>query len=141
VSSGYAHNDHWEWVERATGQKMSELGKVVANVLGYVGRGIYNCPIAHRRIDWTDEYCISVVWSHRGMANWDFPELSLLVIECHRRMLRVEIEAATVGRLRLLFHQRHTRSGSTSERLPTIEDMIRYRDRDWGVVSEEASRG
>ena len=128
----YAHNCHWEWIQKMRPEHtMSELGKEVANILGYVGRGIYNAPINHRKIDWEDPYVIEVCWS-RSMANWDFPSLTELVIECHRRMIRVEIEGATVRRIRMLFHQRTAREGSTTTRLPDIEEMIKRQDEFFG---------
>ena len=37
----YAHDKHYEWIESAYNVKCSDLGKQVANILGYVGLGIY----------------------------------------------------------------------------------------------------
>jgi hypothetical protein len=126
----YAKEIHYKWVESATGQKCSPLGRQVANILGYAGRGIYNAPVNVKRVDWSDEYCLDVVWSG-DMANWDFPQLSLLWVECHRRMLRVCIDGCAPGRLRLRFHQRKTREGCGMERLPDCEEMIAMIDREW----------
>lgn len=126
----YAHNNHWEWIAGNTRQPISDLGKAVANVLGYVGRGIYNAPINVDRVDWTDERYIVVTWSG-PMANWDFPTLSLLWIECHRRMLRFELSACAPRRLKLEFWQRKSREGSTSARMPDCEEMIQMVDREF----------
>lgn len=123
----YAHNDHWEWVQALQKDKpMSELGKTVANILGYVGYGIYNCPISHRRIDWTNDTWIIVNWSC-PLSNWDFDNLTRLVLECHERLIRIEIKGATPNRMQFIFHQRKSREGGTSTRLPTIEEMIERR--------------
>lgn len=35
----YAHNDHYKWIETNESVKCSELGKEVANILGFVGEG------------------------------------------------------------------------------------------------------
>jgi hypothetical protein len=126
----YADEHHYEWIESDTKQTCSPLGRVVANVLGYVGRGIYNAPINASGVDWTDPYCIRVVWSG-DLANWDFPRLSLLWVECHRRMLRVSIEGCAPRRMRLTFHQRKTREGCTSTRLPNCEEIIAMVDGEW----------
>lgn len=126
----YAHNDHWEWVEsNYPGVKCSELGKQVANILGFVGRGIYNAPINAKKVNWDNPLWVEVSW-RSGMANWDFPQLTLLVIECHRRMVRVEI-SPNMSTLKLMFHQRASREGSTATRLPDIEEMVALVDRDW----------
>lgn len=126
----YANENHYKWVESNTGQKCSPLGRTVANVLGYVGRGIYNAPVNTDRVDWTDDYCLAVVWSG-DMANWDQPRLSLLWVECHRRMLRVSIDGCAPGRLKLRFHQRQTREGGNCKRLPDCEEMIALIDSEW----------
>ncbi len=123
----YAHNDHWEWVQTLQKDKpMSELGKTVANILGYVGCGMYNCPISHKRIDWTDDYCIVVNWSH-SLSNWDFDNLTRLVLECHERLVRIDIAGIAPRYLRMIFHQRKSREGYMNLRLPTIETMIERR--------------
>ena len=120
----YANNDHWEWVQALDKTNpMSELGKTVANILGYVGCGIYNCPISHERIDWTDEYCIVVNWSN-SLSNWDFDNLTRLVLECHERLIRIELTASAPRRIRMTFHQRKSRIGNMSDKMPTIEEMI-----------------
>ncbi|WP_209631464.1 hypothetical protein [Methanofollis sp. W23] len=49
-------------------------------------------------------------------------------------MLRMVIEGATVGRLRLTFHERESRTGPLMSRLPTCEDLIQCVDRDFGFV-------
>ncbi len=41
----YAHDKHYQWVEQCTKTICSPLGKEVANVLGFVGNGLYNSPI------------------------------------------------------------------------------------------------
>ncbi len=123
----YANNYHWEWVQALNkDEPMSKLGKTVANILGYVGYGIYNCPISHRRIDWTDDYFIEVNWSN-SLSNWDFDNLTRLILECHERFIRIELSGSSPRRMRMLFHQRKTRKGLISERMPTIEEMIERR--------------
>ena len=119
----YAHEEHYQWVESNNKIKCSELGKTVANIIGFVGGGIYNCPVNHRKTDYTDKYYIKVHW-RQYMSNWDFSGLSLLWIICHRRKVRVSISAVAPKILKLEFWQRRTRKGSMSERLPDCEEMI-----------------
>ena len=124
--NSYAHDNHFQWLELTTKKHCSPLGKEVANVLGFVGNGLYNAPIEVKKTDWTDDLVISVVW-FGGFANWDNFELSALLIECHRRLLRVEIEPHKSSSLKLNFWQRKSRDGGISQRLPelsTLQDMI-----------------
>ncbi|MBF0481302.1 MAG: hypothetical protein HQK81_06300 [Desulfovibrionaceae bacterium] len=128
---GYARFDHAGWVEDATKMKCSELGREVANILGYVGGGIYNAPLNVKKIKWDDPYCIEVVWQHT-MSSWDHCELALLLVECTRRMIRVSMQGCGPRYMRLLFHKRNTRTGSMQRRLPDIEEMVAMIDADWG---------
>jgi hypothetical protein len=96
----------------------------VAEILSTTGGGIYNAPINYRATDWSDANCILVRW--RGdLANWDFPGLAILLCECHRRMVRVAVEPCNCQHIRLRFFQRHTREGSTPERLPDLAEIDR----------------
>jgi hypothetical protein len=126
------HEETISWVEKASGRKCSPLGKKVAILLAYVaGGGIYNAPIKHENVKWDDPYCVEVVWLG-CLTSWDKWDLSQIWVAANRMMLRVEIEGATVGRLRLRFHERESRTGRLMDRLPTCEELIEYVDRDFG---------
>lgn len=129
----YAHNDHYKWIESNYNLKCSVIGKEVANILGYVGSGIYNASFDTKKVDWTHPTRIELNWKH-PMANWDFCELTKLVIECHRRMIRVQIEP-NMRYIKMRFHQRFSRNlkDGFSTCLPDIEDMIRMRDEAYGI--------
>lgn len=123
----YAQMDSAGWVQKQYKREMSSLGREVAQILGVVGGGIYNAPINIDRVNWYDSsWGVHVYW--RGtLANWDSPALALLLIECHHRMIRVEIEPGNMQGLRLVFHKRESRDGGMAERLPTlatIEAMV-----------------
>jgi len=124
----YALHDAAGWVARNYKRPLSDLGKEVAQILSVVGGGIYNAPINVEAINWYDEtFGIRVYW--RGsLSNWDSPGLALLLIECHRRMVRVEIEPANMQGVRLVFHQRKSRDGSTMDRLPELDEIQRIVD-------------
>jgi hypothetical protein len=133
----YAHNDHYKWIESNYGVKCSDLGKEVANILGFVGGGIYNAPIRTEKIDWTDDYCIEVNWEG-SLPNYDFSRLTYLVIECFERMIRVSIEPCNFRNLKLRFWRRKTRdlNAGLSERLPTLQHMINVQNELYGRTEE-----
>jgi hypothetical protein len=141
----YAHDNHAKWLSELLKIAPSELGEKVANVLGYVGGGLYNCPIDINKIDWKNQMYIDIPWKEE-LANWDDSDLSRLWVLCHRNMLRVGIRADItksedhidavgepyeVPTLILSFYQRNTREGSVMNRLPNCEDMIRDIDDDF----------
>jgi hypothetical protein len=126
----YAHDDHYKWIE-SNYSACSELGKNVANILGFVGRGIYNAPINHKKIEWGDPRHISVYWSGT-VSNFDGQALTDLVLVCHAKMVRVTVSACGPHGLKFQFWQRHKREGSISERLPTIETMVEQFNNAWG---------
>lgn len=128
----YVNNEHYLWIESNCKVKCSPLGKTVANILGYVGGGIYNAPINSHKVDWNDNYCLEVAWEG-SLANWDFRKLTLLVVECHRRLIRVEISPLNFRNIKLMFWKRETRDreAGTSARLPDIEEMIALQDAEW----------
>ncbi len=127
----YANNDHWKWVESSYKIKCSDLGKEVANILGFVGRGIYNAPFNTKKVDWTNNQWIEANWE-QSMANFDGRQLTELVIECHRRMIRVSVQPCSPRHMKLMFWQRQSRTGDMSHRLPDIEEMIKIQDAEWG---------
>lgn len=127
----YAHNNHYKWIESNENVKCSELGKEVANILGFVGGGIYNAPISYHKTDWAHENYIEVIWEGY-MSNYDFARLTYLLIECFERMIRVTINPHAFRYLKLQFWKRYTREGSISERLPTLETMIDIQNKLYG---------
>lgn len=120
-----------DWVRRnakiakaSSGKGMSGLGVLVANILGYVWRGIYHLDVsALSRVDWSNKQAI--VYVHCGsISTYDSKELTELVILAHDNMLRLEIEAATHGYLRLTFSPRPMREGGACwDNCPTLESM------------------
>lgn len=146
----YAHTNHAKWLSETFHIVPSALGELVANILGYVGGGLYNCPIDLRKVDWTRQTFIEVVWSG-DLTNWDDSSLSRLWVLCHRNMVRIQIGATVTEsferndyggepivshtpELLLGFHKRETREGSLMDRLPDCEDMIKDIDDDFERV-------
>lgn len=104
---------------------ISEFGKIVADIIGNVWSGLHHCNstmLFHKRTDWTDDRFIEIVIGS-SLSTWDFNHLTQLVVLCHDNAVRLEINGANIGYLRLYFHRR-TREGSISKRHPTIEESI-----------------
>lgn len=131
--------DHAEWVEgnnRAANrnnakrrgfkplpEKLGPFQRKVADILGMVGNGIYNAPVAHDKIDWDYGFNgVSVTWG-RSMSTFDFSELTLLVLLCHEARIRCCIGPAGPRLLRLSFWPRVAKGGMSS-RHPNIDEAV-----------------
>ena len=141
--SRYANADHAGWIEsqnvatnryrrsRKRGkplpdlpEKLSPFQARVMNILGIVGGGIYNAPIAYDRIDWDRGFHgVSVTWRYRGFATWDGCDLTMLVFLCHEARIRCEIDPAGPHMLRLSFWQRAA-EGDICERHPNLDEAV-----------------
>lgn len=134
MRSGYAHEQHYEWIERNTKQTCSPLGREVANILGYAGGGIYNAPIVPQKVKWSNAAYIEVTW--RGeLSNWDRFDLTALWVECCRRRIRVCIRGCGPRYMKLLFHQRDEASRDIMQGLPSPADMLKIVDEHYGRQS------
>jgi len=131
--NNYAHDGHVDWLRANYDIKPSKLGIEVANVLGLVGCGLYNAPINHKKIDWKNERMIDVVWG-QDLSNWDFCNLSVLLVECHRRMLRVTIMPCNFNYLKLRFFLREKRHGARHEIIPELREIEKMVN-DWRLVN------
>lgn len=127
----YAHDNHYKWIESNYGA-CSDLGKQVANILGFVCRGIYNAPINYSKIEWGNPRYIKVHLKS-NLSNFDNQKLTDLVLVCHYKMIRVTINPSNSQGLGLEFWQRHSREGCISKRLPRIETMIDGFKEAWGI--------
>lgn len=119
---GYAGAD---WIELSLKKGTSPLGRNVADLLGDVFKGIYHLQnSALKKVKWDDDYCIEFTL-YGELSTVDFNLLTILVVLAHDRMIRVTIRGVGPGYMRLMFHQRTKRTGSISERYPTIEDHVK----------------
>lgn len=112
-----------DWIEKSLKREISPLGREVADVLGQVWRGIYHLENQVRKVDWANKSWISVN-IYGDLSTYDFSQLTELVILCHDRMLRLEINPCNFTILRLTFHQRKNRSGTMDERMPLMEKHL-----------------
>lgn len=105
--------------------KLSPFQERVCDILGIVGGGIYNAPIpSPDLIDWDHGFNgVSVTWSNRGLATFDYGPLTTLVFLCHEARIRCEIEAVSPRRFRLTFWQR-THDGGMARRHPNLDEAV-----------------
>lgn len=137
--STYQFMDHAKWMEdnnaclnrsnakrkswKRLPERLSEFQRKVCDILGMVGGGIYNAPIAHSTIDWDYGFHgVSVIWKH-GMATFDYNELTALVFLAHEARIRCQIESAGPRNLRLTFWQR-VHEGDMARRHPNLDEAI-----------------
>jgi hypothetical protein len=144
---GYQNMDHASWVESniaaskrvATNLKrrtkrsdntkgfsaapdtLSEFQAKVFDILGMVGGGIYNAPIAWESIQW-GSIGISIPWD-QPLATWDFQQLTMLVFLCHEARIRCSIKPHGPRCLLLAFHQREA-GDEFSRRHPNLDEAV-----------------
>lgn len=126
-----------DWLERSLKVQLSPLGRKVGDILGIVFRGIYHLRDRDlRATEWGCDWCIQIRLP-RDLATWDGWELTALVVLCHDGGIRLEISAHTFNHLKLMFHQRESREGGMSERLPSIESQIASVRKLYGAAAAE----
>lgn len=105
-------------------EDISPLGVTVAEVLGYVFKGIYHLNVkALLRAEWWNQQTIYVA-IHQELATWDSNVLTTLVVVCHDLGLRLAVHPHGPRLLRLQFTQRTSRDGGIAKRMPTLERHI-----------------
>jgi hypothetical protein len=101
---------------------LSPFHEKVMDILGIVGGGIYNCPIAWDSINWDCGGGIDLIW--RGeLATYDFAGLTRLVFLCHIARIRCSISPCGPIVFRLMFHQRKA-LGGMSQRHPGLQEAV-----------------
>lgn len=129
----YAGSD---WIKSSLKVDMSPLGVEVADLIGDVWRGVYHLRFGQlKRVNWSDKNCIEINLGE-DFATWDFNTLTILVVLSHDRMIRVEMRGISPGFTKMYFTKRKFRTGSTSTRLPTIEEHIQLIRNHYGVPVE-----
>lgn len=138
--STYQFMDHADWMERNNRaanrlnakikkwkplpETLTEFQRKVCDILGMVGGGIYNAPIAHERIDWSyGRSGVSIIWHGRDLSTFDFDELTKLVFLCHEARIRCSVAPAGPRMLRLSFWQREA-TGDFATRHPDLDEAV-----------------
>jgi hypothetical protein len=142
----YIHMDHAGWVERnnaagrtihntqrdkrnaaehkgylAAPEHLTPFQRRAFDILGIVGGGIYNAPIAWEGVYW-DARMISVPWRN-GLGTFDFSGLTRLVFLCHEARIRAEISAKARQYIEIhLSERRH--DGGMSRSHPNLDEAV-----------------
>lgn len=142
----YARMDHAGWVQsniaaskRQVGRKRSDNARgwaaapdklspfqsKVMDILGMVGGGIYNAPIAWNGVQWRGwgRDAIAVPWRAYGLDTFDFDHLTRLVFLAHEARIRCEVRVHGPRCFLLVFHQRG-HEGGISERHPNLDEAV-----------------
>lgn len=110
------------WVRQP--ETLNEFQRKVCDIIGMVGGGIYNAPIAHDKIDWDYGFGgVSVVWSRGGLATFDYNELTALVFLCHEARIRCDVSPAGPRMQRISFWQRKAEGGMAT-RHPNLDEAV-----------------
>jgi hypothetical protein len=137
--STYQFMDHAGWMEsnnaaanqnnakrrgwKRQPETLNEFQRKVCDIVGMVGGGIYNAPIAHDKIDWDYGFNgVSVIWN-RGMSTFDYNQLTSLVFLCHEARIRCDISPAGPRMLRVTFWQRKA-EGCMATRHPNLDEAV-----------------
>lgn len=110
------------WLTRQ-GVKLSPLGQKAADLIDNLVGGIYHIGDRAMKVDWKDEFQISIVIDDGHFSTYDSSRLTRLVFLCHEHNLRGSIKAHTHGYLRLIFVE-VTKNGFFREGHPTLEEAI-----------------
>lgn len=89
---------------RGAGKEVSENGSRVAELVNWWQRGIYHIQGPVTRADWSGEYVTFCVSGH--LATFDDSDLTRLVVGAHDAAIRVSVEGAANGYIRLMFSPR-----------------------------------
>lgn len=110
--------EHKGWF--AAPDELNPFQRRAFDILGIVGGGIYNAPIAWRSIVWHPRFII-VKWRN-NLATWDFCQLTRFVFLCHEARIRGGI-AASMRELEVALHER-VAEGPISLRHPNLDEAV-----------------
>jgi len=106
---------------QAAPDKLNPFQRRAFDILGIVGNGIYNAPIAWGGICW-HPYFITVSWRH-SLATWDFAALTRLVFLCHEARIRCGVAPKNFNHIEIHLSER-THLGSMSVRHPNLDEAV-----------------
>lgn len=100
---------------------LTEFQKRAFNILGIVGGGIYNAPIAWKSVEWAPNRLI-LSW-HKGLGTFDFQELTRFVFLCHEARIRGYISPHAPQYLEIMLSERKA-EGGMNVRHPNLEEAL-----------------
>lgn len=111
------HSKGWA----AAPDELNDFQKRAFNILGIVGGGIYNAPIAWDSVYWRPK-TIGCSW-YKGFGTFDFQELTRFVFLCHEARIRGYIAALAPRYLNIMLTERDA-EGSMCARHPNLDEAI-----------------
>lgn len=92
------------WIERQSWGEVSELGRTVADILGYVFRGIYHVNYLYlSEVEWSNPEFMTIRM-RRELATHDGNDLTELVLLAHLTGVRVALVPKSNVTYTLKFH-------------------------------------
>lgn len=105
----------------AAPDELNDFQKRAFGILGIVGGGIYNAPIAWDSVFWRkNTICCS--WLH-GLGTWDFSQLTLFVFLCHEARIRGHIAPHAPRYLEIMLSERQA-TGGIAVRHPGLQEAV-----------------
>lgn len=111
--------EHKGWF--AAPDQLNAFQRRAFDILGIVGNGIYNAPIAWDTVYW-DQKCITCAW-FKGLGTFDFSELTRLVILCHHARIRGYVAPLAPRYLEITLHERQA-DGGMSRSHPNLFEAL-----------------
>lgn len=121
----------------ALNNTISMFGEEVANILGEYAYGIYHLDL--KGVEWGNDRYIRVKVIASDLSTFDYNGLTRLVILCHDRGVRMEVQPCNMRYVRLVFTRRNCRDGNICERHPTIDEAIESHRKKYPVESSVKS--
>lgn len=105
--------------------KLNAFHKKAFTILGLVGNGIYNCPVAWHLIHWRKSQLI-IPWQWGdGFGTYDFDKMTMMWTLCHMARIRGYLAAPNGGRKTLeIFLSQREHAGNMNTRHPSMEEAL-----------------
>ena len=100
---------------------LNDFQRRAFGILGIVGNGIYNAPIAWTKV-WWHPTMLQLPW-YNEVASFDFTGLTRLVFLCHEARIRCGISAHARDHLGIHLGER-SHEGGMSRRHPNLDEAI-----------------
>lgn len=91
------------------------------SVLACVFMGLHHCPDIKKVPGVGGRWEVNTIGS---LSTFDFDGLTRLVISCHDNCIRGSITHSGPRMVKIMLHDRNCRTGSFSQRHPTLEEAI-----------------
>lgn len=111
--------EHKGWF--AAPDKLNPFQRRAFDILGIVGSGIYNAPIAWNSVIWAPRFIV-LQW-YGSLATWDFSQLTWFTLLCHQSRIRGCIAPGAPRHLEIALHER-SHEGGMATRHPSLDEAL-----------------